>query len=137
PWQQLARKLGCLDSIEFAGYQADLAPFFRKSCCLLLPSRKEGISNALLEAQSWGLPAIVSDIPGNREIVLHEINGLIVPVENSDALAAACIYILDNPLLREKYGYAARKRIEELYSMERIADLTVNLYKELLHGAKV
>ncbi|MCI5127286.1 MAG: glycosyltransferase family 1 protein [Candidatus Electrothrix sp. AS4_5] len=136
-WTALADSLGCDDSIEFLGYRKKLTPFFLQTCCLLLPSRKEGISNALLEAQSFGLPAIVSDIPGNREIILHEINGLIVPVENSDALAAACIHLLDNPLLREKYGYAARKRIEELYSMERIADLTVNLYKELLHGAKV
>lgn len=136
-WIALANSFGCDDSIEFLGYRKKLTPFFLQTCCLLLPSRKEGISNALLEAQSFGLPAIVSDIPGNREIVLHEINGLIVPVENSDALAAACINMIDNPLLREKYGYAARKRIEELYSMERIADLTVNLYKELLHGAKV
>ncbi len=113
-----------------------MAPFFKKSCCLLLPSRKEGISNALLEAQSWGIPAIVSDIPGNREIVLHETNGLIIPLENSNALAAACIHMLDNPLLRKQYSNAARKRIEELYSMEKIADLTINLYNELLHGAK-
>ncbi|CAK8719264.1 hypothetical protein GKODMF_10830 [Candidatus Electrothrix gigas] len=136
-WTALADSLGCDDSIEFLGYRKKLTPFFLQTCCLLLPSRKEGISNALLEAQSFGLPAIVSDIPGNREIVLHEINGLIVPVENSEALAAACIHMLDNPLLREQYGNAARKRIEESFSMERIANLTVNLYKELLHGTKV
>ncbi|MCI5177844.1 MAG: glycosyltransferase family 1 protein [Candidatus Electrothrix sp. AW3_4] len=136
-WLHLARQLQCADSLNFAGYRTNLDAYYQRTCCFLLPSRNEGLSNALLESQSWGIPAIVSDIPGNREIILHEINGLIVPVENSEALAAACIHMLDNPLLREQYGNAARKRIEESFSMERIADLTVNLYKELLHGAKV
>ena len=135
-WIALADSLGCRDSIEFVGYQKKTTPFFLQACCLLLPSRKEGISNALLEAQSFGLPAIVSDIPGNREIILHETNGLIVPVENSDALAAACIHIFDNPLLREQYGHAARKRMQESYSMGRVANLTRKLYKELLHRAE-
>ncbi len=130
-WIAYANVLGCADSIEFLGYRKELASFFLQTCCLLLPSRKEGISNALLEAQSWGLPAIVSDIPGSREIIVHEINGLIVPVESSEALATACVRLIDNPLVRMEYGNAARKRIEELYLMERIAGRVISLYNEL------
>ncbi len=130
-WQQLARQLGCADSIEFAGYQTYLSPFFEKSCCLLLPSRKEGISNALLEAQSWGVPAIVSDIPGNRAVVEHRKNGLIVPVGDSKALAEAILHLHDSPLLRQEYGKAARKRIEAIFALDKVADQTVALYQQI------
>ncbi|MCI5125660.1 MAG: glycosyltransferase [Candidatus Electrothrix sp. AR5] len=132
PWQQLARKLGCLDSIEFAGYQTDLAPFFRKSCCLLLPSRKEGISNALLEAQSWGLPAIVSDIPGNREVVQHKRTGLIIPTGDSRSLAEAMRHLYTSSLLRREYGRAARKRMEDFFAIDSVAERAVTLYNQLI-----
>ncbi len=130
PWQQLAQDLGCAESIEFAGYQTNPASFFKKSCCLLLPSRKEGISNALLEAQSWGLPAIVSDIPGNREVVQHQQTGIIIPVEDSAALAEAMVSLYTSPALRQEYGTAARKYMEEHFSIDRVAEQVVALYKK-------
>ncbi|MCI5227135.1 MAG: glycosyltransferase family 1 protein [Candidatus Electrothrix sp. AX2] len=130
PWQQLAQELDCADSIEFAGYQIAPAPFFKKSCCLLLPSRKEGISNALLEAQSWGLPAIVSDIPGNREVVRHQQTGLIVPTEDTTALAEAMIFLYTRPALRQEYGTAARKHMEDNFSIDSVAEQVIALYKK-------
>ncbi|CAK8711500.1 hypothetical protein GCAAIG_00790 [Candidatus Electronema halotolerans] len=131
PWQALARQLGCADSVDFLGYQTSLTPFFTQSCCLLLPSRKEGIANALLEAQSWGIPAIVSDIPGNRAVVAHQKNGLIVPVGDSKALAEAMLHLHDSPELRKEYSAAARKRMEDVFALDKVADQTVVLYQQL------
>ena len=131
PWQGFAQQLDCGDSIEFTGYQTNIVPFLAQSCCLLLPSRKEGISNALLEAQSWGIPAIVSDIPGNRAVVEQEKNGLLVPVGDSKALAEALLHLYDAPLLRKEYGRAARTRIENIFALEKVADQTVALYQQL------
>lgn len=131
PWQTLARQLGCAESVDFLGYQTCLPPFFEQSCCLLLPSRKEGIANALLEAQSWGIPAIVSDIPGNRAVVEHQKNGLIVPVGDSKVLAEAMLHLHDSPELRKRYGSAARKRMEEIFALDTVADQTVALYQQL------
>lgn len=132
PYQTLARSLGCGQSTEFVGYQNDLSPWYQGAGCFLLPSRNEGISNALLEAQSWGLPAIVSDIPGNREVVLHEHNGLIVPVGNPQALAQAMIVLYDAPKLRRDYGLAARKRMESRFALDKVAEQTLALYASLL-----
>lgn len=132
PWQRMAEQLNCAESIEFAGYQTDLAPYFLQACCLLLPSRKEGISNALLEAQSWGIPAIVSDIPGNREIITDEENGLLVSVNNREELSFACIRLLDNPLLRKKLGANSSDKIKNIYAIENIAKKVEELYKEIL-----
>jgi glycosyltransferase involved in cell wall biosynthesis len=131
PWQALARQLGCADSMDFLGYQTSLTPFFEQTCCLLLPSRKEGIANALLEAQSWGIPAITSDIPGNRAVVEHQKNGLIVPVGDSNALAQAMLRLHDSPELRKEYGAAARKRMEDVFALDKVADQTVALYQQV------
>ncbi|MGR0480677.1 MAG: glycosyltransferase family 4 protein [Candidatus Electronema sp. V4] len=131
PWRCLAEQLGGTKSIEFVGYQADIVPYFLQACCLLLPSRKEGISNALLEAQSWGIPAIVSDIPANQEVVEHERNGLIVPVGDSKALAAAMLRCCDEPDFRRRCGAAARRRMEEVFAMDTVAARTLELYQQL------
>ncbi|MCW5200275.1 glycosyltransferase family 4 protein [Desulfobulbus sp. F4] len=132
PWQRMAEQLGCAESVGFAGYQTDLAPYFLQACCLLLPSRKEGISNALLETQSWGIPAIVSDIPGNTEVVEHHNNGLIVPVGDAAALTRACVYLFDNPLLRKTLGRAAVIRTKKKYRTERIVGMIVEVYKDIM-----
>lgn len=131
PWQALACQLGCAESVDFLGYQTSLTYFFKQSCCLLLPSRNEGLSNALLEAQSWGIPAIVSDIPGNRAVVEQQKNGLIVPVGDSKALAQAMLHLYDSPALRKEYGTAARKRMEDVFALDKVADQTVALYQQL------
>lgn len=132
PWIDFANESGCDNSIQFAGYQNDLSPYYRSACCLLLPSRKEGVSNALLEAQSWGIPAVVSDIPGNSEVVVHEQTGLVIPVDNYVALAEASIYMLDEPLIRDQYGKAARRRMAETFAMEKVAQATVDLYEKVV-----
>jgi glycosyltransferase involved in cell wall biosynthesis len=132
PWKEYAENRGCGKSIEFAGYQQNIEPFLKSSRCLLLPSRKEGISNALLEAQSWGLPAIVSDIPGNKEVVVHDETGYIVAVGDADALSKAILIIVDSPELCSELGAEARKRIEEKFSMDMVAQQVIKLYHRLL-----
>ena len=134
PWQCLATQLACAESIDFAGYQTDISPYFLSACCLLLPSRKEGISNALLEAQSWGIPAIVSDIPANQAVVSQQQNGLLVPVGDSKALAAALLRFSEEPDFRRTCGTAARQRMEDCFSMDSVATRTLALYQQLLHN---
>ncbi|MGX9728412.1 MAG: glycosyltransferase family 4 protein [Candidatus Electronema sp. VV] len=131
PWQRMAEQLCCAESIDFSGYKADLAPYFLQTCCLLLPSLKEGISNALLEAQSWGVPAIVSDIPANQAVVEHERSGLLIPVGDSKALAAAMLRCCDEPDFRRRCGAAARRRMEEVFAMDTVTTRTLELYQQL------
>lgn len=133
-WQEYARKYNCADSIYFSGYQIDITPFIEKSCCLLLPSRKEGISNALLEAQSYGLPAIVSDIPGNTEVVTNRKNGIVVPVADAPALANAIVEVVDDAKLRKKLGAEAKQMIEERFSMKGVTQNTFAQYCKLTTG---
>jgi glycosyltransferase involved in cell wall biosynthesis len=89
------------------------------------------MSNALLEAQSWGIPCVVSDIPGNTSIVENEVNGLVVPVNDSQSLANAVIKINNDPLLRRKIGAAARNLMEEKYEINGIAEKLIMLYEDV------
>ena len=78
----------------------------------VLPSRHEGMPNALMEALSCGLPTVVSDAsPGPLELVVDGHNGLVVPVEDIDALAGAMRTLAGDPALREKLGGQAKDSV--------------------------
>jgi glycosyltransferase involved in cell wall biosynthesis len=90
------------------------------------------MSNALLEAMSWGLPCIVSDVPGNRAVIDNETNGLVVPVNNAAALAEAIVRLLKNPSLRALLGSNARKKAESEYDIRRVTDRLLDIYRVVL-----
>src|SRR5687768_13132200 len=73
-----------------------------------LLSYRQGLPRALLEAAGCGKPTVASDVPGCREVVRHNVNGLLVPVRNGRALADAIRLLLQSPQLRERFGRAGR-----------------------------
>jgi glycosyltransferase involved in cell wall biosynthesis len=121
-WVKHAELLGIRNHIEFHGWIEDLTPFLQKAAMFLLPSRREGVSIALLTAQSCGLPAVVSDIPGNLFVVENGKNGIVAPVENVDALAEGILKLYENPALRAEMGAAARQVIEKRFSIHAVAE---------------
>ena len=120
-WKQIAEREGCGPSVEFAGKTERLVDQFREAGFLVLPSRVEGLSNVLLEAQAVGLPAVVSDIGGNVAVVKDGKNGLVVPVGDAGALAEAMVRLYRSPELRARMGLAARARAMELFAIEKVA----------------
>ena len=131
PWREFLRARGAEPSVSFLGRLADLAGEYQRASLLVLPSRREGISNALLEAQSWGVPAVVSDIPGNRLVVEPGVNGLVVPAGEAEALAHGILQLLEDDGLRARLGLAARRRIEADFRMEAIAARVAELYTRI------
>ena len=132
PWIDRARKIGIANSIVFAGRVPHTEPFYRQAGLFTLPSRFEGMSNALLEAMSWGLPCVVSDIPGNCAVIDHEVNGFVVPFNNAVALAEAIVRLLKNPSLRSSLGSNARKKAESEYDVRRVTDRLIEIYRLVL-----
>lgn len=128
-WNNLLESLGCEKSVRFVGTVTDLSLYYEKSCLFVLPSRVEGISNALLEAQSYGLPCVVSNIPGNLAVVQDGVNGIVVPVGDADALANAIIRLIDDPELRIKLGRAARRTVSENFSLVSVTERLVQIYR--------
>lgn len=131
-WKKLACEVGCENSISFEGSTTDPGKYYRRAAMFVLPSRHEGMSNALLEAQSYGLPAVVSDIPANRAVVVDGDTGVCYPTEDADALAKQILLLLlDNGAIRIQMGTAARGRIYEAFSVEFVCAKLIRLYQEL------
>lgn len=131
-WKLFAAQHGCGDSVEFAGRTERLADEFLRAGFLVLPSRVEGMSNVLLEAQAAGLPAVVSDIPGNLAVVRNGETGLAVPVGDAEALAQAMVRLFRAPELRAQLGRAARARVAEHFAVEKIVARLEEVYAQAL-----
>ncbi len=131
-WQEYLKENRCLQSVTFKGTVPDVSVDLKHARVFVLPSRIEGLSNALLEAMSWGVPSVISDISTHRSVVQHDRNGLVVPVNNSELLAQAVLKLLDDEELCEKLSSNARETIEKKYSMEIVSSSLIELYRKLI-----
>jgi glycosyltransferase involved in cell wall biosynthesis len=119
--------------ITWLGYVDDIAAVWRRAHIAVLPARcGDGVPKSLLEAAAFGRPLIATDVPGCREIVIHEKTGLLVPVDDPGALAAAILRLVRSPAQRVRYGVAARRLVDERFAADLIGQATVALYRGLL-----
>jgi glycosyltransferase involved in cell wall biosynthesis len=113
--ERQAQALGVADRVRFVGPVADPAPYYRAAQIFVLPSRHEGTPNALMEAMSFGLPAIVSDgSQGPLDLVSDGVTGLVIPVEDATALSAALRRLMDDQGLRARLSAGARAQMAAL-----------------------
>jgi glycosyltransferase involved in cell wall biosynthesis len=127
-----ARSWNDKDGITWLGHVTDIVSFWAKAQIAVLPSRREGLPLSLLEAAACGRPMIASDVPGCREIAIHERTGLLFPVDNAAALADAMARLAVDQTLRARCAAAARKLVVEKFAAEIIGRQTVALYRRLL-----
>lgn len=117
--------------IEYLGWQDDIVQLLIQSDVVCLPSYREGLPKSLIEACASGLPIVTTDTTGCREVVIDGENGFLVPVKSVAPLATAIQKIIDDPTLRLNMGVNGRKRAELLYSTVKIAESTLQVYKEI------
>lgn len=118
--------------VEAWGRRDDMADVFGLSALVCLPSYREGLPKALLEAASCGRAIVATDVPGCREAVAHGDNGLLVPPHDATALAGAIASLLADPSLRRRMGERGRQRVVAQFAEDRIAAETLAVYRELL-----
>jgi glycosyltransferase involved in cell wall biosynthesis len=131
-YETLTAELGTTEQVQFAGYVPDLLQRIPGADIFILPSRAEGMSNALLEAMAAGLPCIATEISGNTDLIQDGLNGLLVPPDDAEALATTLEKLLDSRSLREKLGRHARETVCQKYSIEAVANRYLELYQNLL-----
>lgn len=111
--------------VEYHGEVADIRPFLARSHVIVLPSYREGTPRAVLEAMSMGRAAIVTDVPGCREVVEatpgDEQTGLLVPPRDPQSLAAAAETLLTQPARLAAMAAAGRSRVLALYDAKAVA----------------
>lgn len=132
----LAEKCRCADRIEFLGQKHSMGQLYRESTIFVLPSRQEGMSNATLEAMSWGMPCVVTDVSGSSDQIENGKEGIIVPVEDDEAMAKAIIFLLGHPEKAKNMGLAAKEKIRKVFDIELVASRMTDVYKQILSGSK-
>ena len=121
--EELFRRISDLDlkyRICLPGAFDDTEEVLEAADMFILPSYSEGMSLSLLEAMAAGLPAIASDIAGNRALVADDQSGLLVPPRDVRALSLAVVRLIEQPALRAALGSRARQDVQEKYSLEKM-----------------
>lgn len=106
--------------IEYLGEVPDVRPLLGSADVVVLPSYREGVPNALLEAMAVGRPLITTDAPGCREMVVNEVNGLLVPPRQIAPLERAMRYMIDHPERRIEMGREGRKLAAARFDVHRV-----------------
>lgn len=112
----------------------EISSIMESSSVLVLPSYMETSPNVVSEAICAGLPVIATKVGGIPDMILNEKTGLLIDPQNVQQLVKAIQYILDNSLMSEKMGVAAREENSKRYSPQRIAQLTVDAYRYVLEN---
>lgn len=124
------------DAIEFVGMQSDVRPWMLASDALVFPSYREGFPNVVIEAGAMGLPSVVTDINGSREIIIDGENGVIIPPKNPEALFWQMKRFASDPDLAKRLGENARPLIKSRYEQDFVRNCLKTYYREILQKIK-
>ncbi|MCY2964590.1 MAG: glycosyltransferase [Planctomycetota bacterium] len=130
--EEFSRGLGLENHVRFLGHCTDVPALLAASDLFWLGSDFEGMSNSVMEAMACGLPVLASDIPPNRELVVPGKTGFLVPVGDRAAYAQFGERLLFDRQLATTLGAAGKTRILEEFSVERMVDAHVALYRQLV-----
>jgi glycosyltransferase involved in cell wall biosynthesis len=122
--------------IEWWGWKDSMEQVYAEAHIVCLPSYREGLPKTLVEAAACGRPIIAFDVPGCREIVRPDKNGLLVPVYDVPGLADAMEYLITNSDIRKSMGTAGREIVEDGFSAELIVSQTLGVYSSSASNMK-
>ncbi|MGA1863753.1 MAG: glycosyltransferase [bacterium] len=125
--------LGIDSHVRFYGFRKDALNLLKSLDILILPSLMEGIPRCVMEAMAAMVPVAASDVPGNKELIIHGETGLLFDPYNQDELVQRIIYVMDNKEDISLMVQKARKRIEEQHSNLRMFKEYTKIYDSLLH----
>ena len=131
-FESLSRQLGLRDRVEFHGASCRVPDLLARSRVFALPSRYEGMPNALLEAMVSGLPVIAAAVGGVSEIVTDGETGLIIPPEDPKALAKAITRLLADEGLAGRLGRSAKASVQSTFTIAAHTNRCLAIYEELL-----
>ncbi len=122
-------KLSALNLVNFKGYVKNVSQEIKESNIVVLPSYREGFPKALIEASSIGRALVACDVPGSREAIANEENGLLVKPKKAEDLANAIEHLLNDKDKRKKMGLKSRAIAEEKYDIKKIVQKHIEIYK--------
>lgn len=118
--------------VEWWGHQSDMSGIMDQCNIVCLPTYAEGLPKVLIEAAAKGRAIVATDVPGCREVVRPEVNGLLVPPKDKVALANALEYLIGNAGVRSRMAIAGRAMVENEFTEKIVVESTLALYEKLL-----
>lgn len=125
---------GC---IEWLGHVENMTPLFCAAAIVCLPSYREGMPKALLEAAAAGCAVVTTDVTGCREAIEPGVTGDLVPVQDSEGLAKALLSLVKDEPRRLAYGAKGQARARAMFSVASVVSQTLEIYKGLLGHEKL
>jgi L-malate glycosyltransferase len=126
-----AEKLGVSQRVKFIGLRDDLEVIYPLFDIFLLTSFTEGISVSLLEAMSHGVPAVVTDVGGNPEVIVEEETGYLVPSDDDALMAVRILELLKDKEMAAEFGKNSRERVMQHFSFQGMMDEYMKLYRTM------
>ena len=128
-----ANESGLGDRVIFVAPTSQIQDYFRAADVYAMPSIREGLPIALLEAMACGLPCVASRLPGATDVMIEDgVNGSLVPPRDAAAFAVALSAMLGDPARAAQMGAAARRTVQDRYQMQRVADTWLATYEQVL-----
>ncbi|MGH8414274.1 MAG: glycosyltransferase family 4 protein [Gammaproteobacteria bacterium] len=119
-------------NVECLGYSMDMRAMYAQCHIVCLPSYREGLPKALIEAAACGRPVVTTDVPGCRDVLVDGETGLLVPPRDSAALAAALRRLIEDQDLCRRRGQAGRRYVETKFSTAQVIALTTAIFDQLM-----
>jgi L-malate glycosyltransferase len=130
--RELCRALRLDDHVRFLGFVEKLADFLPLADMQVHPSHSEGVPLAVCSGMAAGLPIIASDIGGLHEVLKNGLTGVLVPPRDERAFTEAVVALIENPGRARRLGEAARRFIENDYSLDQAAAALEQSYREVM-----
>lgn len=129
------QQLGIEGNVIFAGYQEDMDKVYRGIDILVQPSLREGVPLAILEAMSYGLPVVATNVGGVANLIRNRETGLLINPASSKEIYNALLNLLEDKKLREELGQNAKQFVKENYSLDRMVNSYKRVYQEVLNSS--
>jgi glycosyltransferase involved in cell wall biosynthesis len=118
--------------VEWLGHVDDMTPLYRDSAIVCLPSYREGMPKALLEAAAAGCAVVTTDVAGCRDAIERGVTGDLVSVRDSEALARVLLFLIRDDMRRQAYGANGSVRARSRFSVTSVVSQTIEIYRGLL-----
>lgn len=132
----LAEELGIAERCEFRGWVIGdkRAALFERAAVYCLPSKNEGLPMSVLEAMARGIPTVATPVGGIPQVINDGVNGVLIPVDNYQALAVALNHLLESSELRKEMGTLARKKILSSFDINLLLSEILGIYCNAVSG---
>jgi glycosyltransferase involved in cell wall biosynthesis len=130
--EQRASELGIVRHCLFLGYQEDVSGWYRAFDAMILPSANEGTPVVAIEALAAGCPVVATSVGGVPDVVREGVDGFLVPMGDTEALAERLARLAEDPALRARMGAAGRESVPARYAVGRLVGDIDELYRSLL-----